>query len=267
VGVAKADAKAAREAIRRGVVIAESQAWARDLVNTPALDLSPAELAKAAQAMARQVGLTCRVWSDAELKKGGFGGIVGVGQGSVRSPRMIELRYAGGKGAPIALTGKGIAFDSGGLSIKDASGMEWMKCDMGGAASILGAMRGDAKLLCLEIDDKLHGLLGRIEDPRLIAHLGCAGELREVLAAHGLAAPEVVISGIPFSTLERTLASRILEAIAALLAPGGRFIAYQVSASVERLCRPFLGSAHEELEPLNIPPVRLFRWTKRACAD
>ncbi|HLA94061.1 MAG TPA: leucyl aminopeptidase [Actinomycetota bacterium] len=146
VGVAKADAKAAREAIRRGVVIAESQAWARDLVNTPALDLSPAELAKAAQAMARQVGLTCRVWSDAELKKGGFGGIVGVGQGSVRSPRMIELRYAGGKGAPIALTGKGIAFDSGGLSIKDASGMEWMKCDMGGAASILGAMRAIALL-------------------------------------------------------------------------------------------------------------------------
>ena len=137
----------------------------------------------------------------------------------------------------------------------------------GTTRAILGAMRGDAKLLCLEIDDKLHGLLGRIEDPRLIAHLGCAGELREVLAAHGLAAPEVVISGIPFSTLERTLASRILEAIAALLAPGGRFIAYQVSASVERLCRPFLGSAHEELEPLNIPPVRLFRWTKRACAD
>jgi leucyl aminopeptidase len=146
VGVPKADAKAAREAIRRGVVIAESQMWARDLVNTPALDLPPTELAKAAQAMARQVGLTCRVWTAAELKKGGFGGIVGVGQGSVRPPRMIELRYAGGKGASIALTGKGIAFDSGGLSIKDASGMEWMKCDMGGAASILGAMRAIALL-------------------------------------------------------------------------------------------------------------------------
>jgi leucyl aminopeptidase len=146
VGAPKADAKAAREALRRAVVIAESQTWARDLVNTPALDLPPAELAKAAQAMARQVGLTCRVWTAAELKKGGFGGIVGVGQGSVRPPRMIELRYAGGKGAPIALTGKGIAFDSGGLSIKDASGMEWMKCDMGGAASILGTMRAIALL-------------------------------------------------------------------------------------------------------------------------
>jgi leucyl aminopeptidase len=146
VGAPKADAKAAREAIRRGEVIAESQMWARDLVNTPALDLPPAELAKAAQAMARQVGLTCKVWSDAELKKGGFGGIVGVGQGSVRPPRMIELRYSGGTGAPIAFTGKGIAFDSGGLSIKDAANMEWMKSDMGGAASILGTMRAIAML-------------------------------------------------------------------------------------------------------------------------
>jgi leucyl aminopeptidase len=147
VGTPKADAKAAREAIRRGQVIAESQTWARDLVNTPALDLPPAELARAAQAMAREVGLTCKVWTDAELKKGGFGGIIGVGQGSIRPPRMIELRYAGGgKGAPIALTGKGIAFDSGGLSIKDSTGMEWMKSDMGGAASILGTMRAIALL-------------------------------------------------------------------------------------------------------------------------
>jgi leucyl aminopeptidase len=146
VGSARADAKAAREAIRRGQVIAESQMWARDLVNTPALDMPPAELANEARAMARKVGLTCKVWSEAELRKGGFGGIVGVGQGSVRPPRMIELRYSGGKGAPIALTGKGIAFDSGGLSIKDANAMEWMKSDMGGAASILATMRAIALL-------------------------------------------------------------------------------------------------------------------------
>jgi leucyl aminopeptidase len=147
VGAGKADAKAGKEAIRRGQVVAESQMWARDLVNTPALDLPPAELAKAAQAMAKEVGLTCKVWGEPELKKGGFGGVLGVGQGSIRPPRLIELRYAGGgKGAPIALTGKGIAFDSGGLSIKDASGMEWMKSDMGGAASILGTMRAIALL-------------------------------------------------------------------------------------------------------------------------
>jgi leucyl aminopeptidase len=147
LGAAKTDAKTARAAIERGEVIAESQAWARDLVNTPALDLPPAELAREAQRMAREVGLTCKIWTEADLKKGGFGGILGVGQGSVRPPRMIELRYGGGgKGAPIAFTGKGIAFDSGGLSIKDAQGMEWMKSDMGGAASILGTMRAIALL-------------------------------------------------------------------------------------------------------------------------
>ena len=147
VGAGKADAKAAKAAIARGQIVADSQAWARDLVNTPALDLPPAQLAREAQAMAKKVGLTCKVWGDAELKKGGFGGIVGVGQGSTRPPRMIELRYSGGgRRAPIALTGKGIAFDSGGLSIKDAQGMEWMKSDMGGAASILATMRAIALL-------------------------------------------------------------------------------------------------------------------------
>ncbi len=147
LGGQKADAKAARSALERGRIVAESQAWARDLVNTPALDLSPDQLAKEAVAMAKQVGLVSKVWSEAELKRGGFGGIIGVGQGSVNPPRLIELRYeGGGKQAPIALTGKGIAFDSGGLSIKDAAGMETMKCDMGGAASILGALRAIALL-------------------------------------------------------------------------------------------------------------------------
>jgi leucyl aminopeptidase len=149
---ARADRRASRAAAQRGQVIAESQAWARDLVNTPALDLPPAELAKQAQQMAKQVGLRVKVWTEGELTRGGFGGILGVGQGSVRPPRMIELRYeGGGRGAPVAFTGKGVAFDSGGLSIKDASGMEHMKSDMGGAASILGAMRAIA-LLAPKID-------------------------------------------------------------------------------------------------------------------
>jgi leucyl aminopeptidase len=147
LGGARTDARVAKAAAQRGQVVAESQAWARDLVNTPALDLPPAELAKQAQAMAKQVGLKAKVWTEAELQRGGFGGIIGVGQGSVRPPRMIELRYDGGGRAPaIGLTGKGIAFDSGGLSIKDATGMEHMKSDMGGAASILGTMRAVALL-------------------------------------------------------------------------------------------------------------------------
>ena len=141
LGPARLERRAANAAIRRAQVIAESQVWARDLVNTPALDLSPAALGRAAQAMAREVGLTCKVWNETQLKAGGFGGILGVGSGSANPPRMIELRYAGGTGKPIALSGKGIAFDSGGLSLKDASSMETMKDDMGGAASILATMR------------------------------------------------------------------------------------------------------------------------------
>jgi leucyl aminopeptidase len=141
------DRKAAQAAAERGRVIAESVWWARDLVNTPAGDLPPAEIARAAQEMAREVGLTCKVWTEAQLERGGFGGIIGVGKGSVNPPRMVELRYErDGRRRPIALTGKGIAFDSGGLSIKDAKGMESMKDDMGGAASILGAMRAIALL-------------------------------------------------------------------------------------------------------------------------
>jgi leucyl aminopeptidase len=142
LGSARADAKAAREAVKRGQVVAEAVCWARDLVNTPAGDMPPAEIAREAQRMARQVGLRCKVWGKPELEKGGFGGILGVGAGSVNPPRLIELWYKGaGTQTPIALTGKGIAFDSGGLSIKDAKGMETMKCDMGGAASILATMR------------------------------------------------------------------------------------------------------------------------------
>ena len=136
------DAKAAKAGAKTGAIVAESVRWARDLVNTPAGDMPPAEIAREAQRMAKEVGLTCKIWNENQLTQGGFGGILGVGKGSVNPPRMIELRYTGaGKQTPIALTGKGVAFDSGGLSLKDPAGMETMKCDMGGAASILATMR------------------------------------------------------------------------------------------------------------------------------
>ncbi|HSL11462.1 MAG TPA: leucyl aminopeptidase, partial [Actinomycetota bacterium] len=136
-----------RAAARAGVIV-DSVAWARDLVNLPSGDLPPAAIAREAQAMAKATGLTCKVWNETQLKAKGFGGILGVGQGSANPPRLIELTYrgAGTRTTPIALTGKGIAFDSGGLSIKDAAGMETMKDDMGGAASILATMRAIALL-------------------------------------------------------------------------------------------------------------------------
>ena len=146
LGSSRWNARAVRTAIERAEVIADAQAWARDLVNTPALECTPDYLAKQAKAMAKEVGLQCTIWTEADLKKGGFGGILGVGAGSTNPPRLIELAYRGGTGAPIALTGKGVSFDSGGLSLKDAQNMEWMKADMGGAASILGTMKAIARL-------------------------------------------------------------------------------------------------------------------------
>ena len=146
VGTGRWDARKARAAIARGETLARAVAWARDLVNTPAKDATPELLAKEARKMARETGLKVKVWTKAELEKGGFGGILGVGAGSANAPRLIELEYAGGRGKPIALAGKGITFDSGGLSLKDAKQMEWMKADMGGAAAVLGAMRAIAEL-------------------------------------------------------------------------------------------------------------------------
>jgi leucyl aminopeptidase len=137
------DTKAAKAALRRGRVYAEAANWARDLVNTPALDATPAFLADEATAMASKVGLECTIWTKAELQGGGFGGILGVGAGSINEPRLIELVYRGGGdgGQPIAITGKGVTFDSGGLSLKQPEWMETMKDDMGGAAAALAAMR------------------------------------------------------------------------------------------------------------------------------
>lgn len=146
LGSPRWNARAMRAAAERAQIVAEAQMWARDLVNTPAIDCTPDYLAKQAQKMAKEVGLTCKIWGEAELKKGGFGGILGVGAGSANAPRLIELGYKNGSGAPIALTGKGISFDSGGLSLKDAQQMEWMKSDMGGAASILATMKAIARL-------------------------------------------------------------------------------------------------------------------------
>ena len=147
LGSSRWEPKGFASAVRRAGTLVDAVSWARDLVNTPAGDMPPAEIAREAQRMARSVGLTCKVWNESQLDKGGFGGILGVGKGSVNPPRLIELTYTGaGTAAPIALTGKGIAFDSGGLSIKDSKGMETMKYDMGGAASILATMKAIARL-------------------------------------------------------------------------------------------------------------------------
>jgi leucyl aminopeptidase len=131
-----------KDALRRGAIFADASNWARDLVNTPSIDATPALLAAEAEKMAKSAGLKVKVWTRAELKRGGFGGILGVGSGSANDPRLVELTYTGaGADQPIAITGKGITFDSGGLSIKQADWMETMKDDMAGAAATLAVMR------------------------------------------------------------------------------------------------------------------------------
>lgn len=142
------DARAARAAMREAQVIADAVLLARDLVNTPSGDAYPELMAAKARAVAKASGLTCKVYTPAELERGRFGGILGVGKGSVHPPRLVELAYRGGREgqAPIALVGKGITFDSGGLSIKDARNMEWMKVDKAGASAMLATMQAIAQL-------------------------------------------------------------------------------------------------------------------------
>ena len=139
--------RSSRQAVARAKIVCDAVCAVRDLVNTPPSDLHPREFAEFATAEANRVGLEIEVLDEKALKKGGYGGIVGVGQGSVNPPRLVRLAYRHPKATKtIALVGKGITFDSGGLSLKPAAPMEWMKSDMGGAAAVLMAMVAIAQL-------------------------------------------------------------------------------------------------------------------------
>jgi leucyl aminopeptidase len=132
---------------RRAKVLADAVALVRDLVNTGPSDLVPAELADVADQVAYDSGLKITVLDEQELAEGGYGGILAVGQGSAHPPRLVKLEHAPeGAVRTLVLAGKGITFDSGGLSLKPAKSMETMKADMGGAAAVLGAMQAIAAL-------------------------------------------------------------------------------------------------------------------------
>lgn len=132
----------------------------------------------------------------------------------------------------------------------------------GTTRAILSAMRPDATLLSIELNARLHALVRGIPDGRLIAHLGSACELPEILTLYGLDAPQAIISGIPFSVISRTTGDQFLQAVAAVLAPGGRFVTYQVSNRVAAACRPLLGAGRMDVELRNVPPLRVYRWEK-----
>ena len=137
-------------AIEHGRVIAESQNFARDLINEPSNKLTPRMLAAKAEAMAKEVGLRIEILDERKIAELKMGALIGVAQGSIEPPRVIVIRYTPEnpkQGGPVlGLIGKAVTFDTGGISIKPANNMEKMKYDMGGGATMLGAMRAIAYL-------------------------------------------------------------------------------------------------------------------------
>ncbi|HEY9899554.1 MAG TPA: leucyl aminopeptidase, partial [Pantanalinema sp.] len=146
----KAQSELIGEAQAEAEAIASSVALSRDMVSMPPNDLTPSVMADMAKQMATEAGITCKVLDEKQIKQLGMGSFLGVAQGSIDAepPRFIVLEYLpnGDKEAPLVFVGKGITFDSGGISIKPGEGMEKMKYDMAGAAAVIGAIRAIAKL-------------------------------------------------------------------------------------------------------------------------
>ena len=147
--VAGDEGTALESAVERGRVIAEAQNFARDLVNEPANRLTPTKVAEAARHMSSEYGLDCELLDQARMQELGMGALLGVAQGSAEPPVLVVIRYRPSKAeaaAHLGLVGKGVTFDTGGISIKPAEGMEKMKFDMAGGASMIAAMRALAQL-------------------------------------------------------------------------------------------------------------------------
>ncbi|MBM3965687.1 MAG: leucyl aminopeptidase [Planctomycetes bacterium] len=164
--------------LRAGQTIGESINLTRRLVNLPPNYLYPETFEKEARAVAADCGITIEVWDKSKLEQERCGALLGVARGSVRDPRLIILRYQGSSpdAEPLALVGKGVTFDSGGYSIKPTDGMLTMKCDMAGAATVLGILNAAAKLRAKR---NIVGVLGLVEN--LVS--GDAFKLGDVLTA------------------------------------------------------------------------------------
>ncbi|WP_239614869.1 leucyl aminopeptidase [Cohnella mopanensis] len=137
------------QGLLRGYLAANAACYARELTNEPANLLTPERLAEEARSLAMRYGLDCRIYDENEAAQEGMGGLLAVGQGSANPPRMIVIHHRGNpeSSETLGLIGKGVTFDTGGISIKKAAGMEEMISDMGGAAAIMGVMRavGESK--------------------------------------------------------------------------------------------------------------------------
>jgi leucyl aminopeptidase len=157
------DLQLATEAAERGRIVGEAMNLTRELVNRHPGEVYPESLADRAAQVAREVGLDCQTFDEPRLRQERMFSLLGVARGSARPPRVVILEYRGGAEheAPLALVGKGVTFDSGGLSLKPSDSMKTMKADMAGAATVLGAMSAIARL---KLPVNIIGLLGLVEN-------------------------------------------------------------------------------------------------------
>jgi len=148
LAVERHDVKPAQDALREGIAVGEGMVLARDLGNLPGNICTPTYLADQARLLGRQYRMEVEVLERKDMEKLGMGALLSVARGSAQPPKLIVVRYRGGakKDRPVALVGKGVTFDTGGISIKPAPDMDEMKFDMCGAASVLGTLRAAAEL-------------------------------------------------------------------------------------------------------------------------
>lgn len=162
LGLSDIDGKTAKRLTREATAIAEGVRTVRDLGNGPANEITPTRLAERAEEVARAAGVKCTVYDKKQIVKMGMGGLLAVNRGAVEEPRFIVLEYSPRKsGKTICLVGKGITFDSGGISIKPSEKMEEMKFDMCGAAAVIGTIQAAA---ALEIPHRIIGLIPTTEN-------------------------------------------------------------------------------------------------------
>ena len=152
-------ARFTQEDVNEGIIFGEAMKFTRDLANTPAQIATPAKLAEIAKSIE---GVETKIFDKQEIERMGMGAYLAVGQGSVQPPKFIHMKYTGKNAKKkVAIIGKGICFDSGGLDIKPASSMLTMKDDMSGAACVLGVMKALSKL---QPDMEVHGIIAACEN-------------------------------------------------------------------------------------------------------
>ena len=248
VAVDSVDA-AQREALRLGAIAAEATALTRDLANTPGQDLAPMDLARAARALARR-GLRVRVHDRRALARLRMGAILGVGMGSAQPPCFIELSYRPPRARRrVALVGKGITFDSGGLSLKTADAMQAQKRDMAGAAVVLGVM---SALPALRLPVEVRGYIASAENmpsgtgdpprrraPRLQRHdhrgpqhrrRGPPGARRRARPTRRAERPDCIID---FATLTAVVRTALGPRCAAVLGTDRRLIGELIASAAD----------------------------------